>query len=115
MSRISRGAGLLMANSFLQSLMTYHMVLFIVFVSIYRLIKFDEHFTVDKTPTISHIAYFTLLTQTTVMTGEITPKTKLGRSLLATHVFMSWFVVILSVTPIGDALNTIGNTTNIEY
>ncbi len=115
MSRVSMGAGLLMTNTFLQSLMMYHMLLFIVFVIIYRTIQFETHFTVKKRPSVSHIAYFTLLTQTTVMTGEITPKTKLGRSLLATHVFLSWFVVILSVTPIGDALDTMATNVNIDY
>lgn len=115
MVRLATGAGLLLSNAFLQNLMLYHMVLFVAFVGIYRTIDFEKHFTVKSRPSISHIAYFTLLTQTTVMTGEITPKTKLGRSLLATHVLLSWMVVILSVTPVGDALENMGNTININY
>jgi hypothetical protein len=86
------------------------MVLFCVFVFLYSVaINFEDHFTVSKRPTISHVSYFVLLTQTTVMTGEITPKTKLGRALLATHVFLSWFVVILSVTPVGDAIQDLSS------
>jgi hypothetical protein len=111
---VERGAELVLSNKFLQSLMTYHLLIFIVFVLIYKYaIDFREHFKVPpKTPSsISVIAYFVLLCQTTVMTGEIVPKTNLGRSLLSTHVFFSWFVVILSITPIGEEITGIG----IEY
>lgn len=107
-----QSAGLIISNAFLETLMLYHMVLFIVFIMIYKSIEFEKHFTVEKAPSWSHIAYFTLLTQTTVMAGEITPKTKLGRSILATHVFLSWFVVILSVTPVGDALDAMSENTS---
>lgn len=94
--------------------MQYHMVLFLVFCFIYRfVIDFQEHFTA-KSNSVSMVAYYVLLTQTTVMVGEIVPKTKLGRSLLGTHVFLSWFVIILSVTPVGDAIQ--GASSNaIEY
>lgn len=115
MAGFATGAGLLLTNTFLENLMLYHMVLFLTFVSIYRIIDFEKHFTVKSRPSISHIAYFTLLTQTTVMAGEITPKTQLGRSLMATHVFLSWMVVILSVTPVGDALNGMVNSKNLSY
>lgn len=103
---------LILSNRFLERLMQYHMVLFLIFCGIYRfLIDFTKHFTA-KENTISVVSYYVLLTQTSVMAGEIAPRTKLGRSLLATHVFLSWFVVILSVTPVGD---TIQNVPNIEY
>jgi len=103
---------LILSNRFLERLMQYHMVLFLVFCGIYRfLIDFKQHFTVREN-TISIVSYYVLLTQTSVMAGEIVPRTKLGRSLLATHVFLSWFVIILSVTPVGDAVQ---NVPNINY
>lgn len=96
--------------------MKYHLILFIVFVVIYRyVIDFNTHFRIegDVPASLSVISYFTLLSQTTVMTGEIVPRTSLGRSLLSTHVFFSWFVVILSVTPIGEEIT--GGGIEINY
>jgi len=108
---------LILSNRFLERLMQYHLILFVVFCAIYRFgIDFKKHFTA-KENTISLVSYYVLLTQTSVMAGEIAPRTKLGRSLLATHVFLSWFVVILSITPVGDTIpNAVRpNVPNIEY
>jgi hypothetical protein len=112
--RIVRDAQLVLSSKFLQTLMAYHITLFIIFVLIYRYaIDFKKHFRVEEgTPAnISLISYFTLLSQTTVMT-EIAPKTSLGRSLLATHIFFSWFIVVLSMTPIGENIAGFGFNSN---
>lgn len=109
--RLARSADLVLSNSFLKTLMVYHLVLYIVFLIIYRyVIDFKKHFRVegDVPASVSLVSYFTLLTQTTVMT-EITPKTSLGRSIVSTHIFLSWFIIILSMTPIGDDIAGGGN------
>jgi len=104
---------LILSNRFLERLVQYHMVLFLVFCALYKFaIDFKKHFTaVDNS--ISTVSYFALLTQTSVMAGEITPRTQLGRSLLATHVFLSWMIIVLSVTPVGDAIQN--NVPDINY
>ena len=112
--RIVRDAQLVLSNKFLQSLMAYHLGLFIIFALIYRyVIDFRKHFRVEENVpvSLSLVSYFTLLTQTTVMT-EIVPRTSLGRSLVATHIFFSWFIVILSMTPVGEDIAGIGFNTN---
>jgi hypothetical protein len=50
----------------------------------------------------STIAYYTLHTQSTVMTGDIQPKTRLARALQSSHVLLSWFIVILAMTPLNE-------------
>jgi len=112
--RIMRDARLVLSNKFLQSLMAYHTGLFVIFALIYLfVIDFNKHFHVegDAPASLSLISYFTLLSQTTVMT-EITPKTSLGRSLVATHIFFSWFIIILSMTPIGENIAGMGLNSN---
>lgn len=107
-------ASLVLTNSFLQTLMAYHLVLYVIFLCIYYAIDFNKHFRVEGNipASISIVSYFTLLTQTTVMT-EITPQTPLARSLVSTHIFLSWFIVILSMTPVGDDIsNNMGSSLN---
>lgn len=113
-NRLVRSVGLVLTNSFLETLMAYHLVLYVAFLCIYRYaIDFNKHFRFDGNhpANISVISYFTLLTQTTVM-SEITPKTALGRSIVSTHIFLSWFIVILSMTPVGDDINSMGGSLN---
>jgi hypothetical protein len=113
--RLVHSASLVLTNSFLQTLMTYHLVLYVIFLCIYRYaIDFNKHFHVEGNipASISIVSYFTLLTQTTVMT-EITPRTTLARSLVSTHIFLSWFIVILSMTPVGDDISN--NMGSLNY
>jgi uncharacterized membrane protein YesL len=100
--RIDKGAALIISNDFLRNVLSYHFTLFIVFVMMYRyMIPFEDHFDLKyKAPSsMSTVAYYVLHTQSTVMC-EIVPKTALGRSLQATHIFLSWFIIILSMAPI---------------
>jgi hypothetical protein len=102
LTRIDRGAALIISNDFLKNVLTYHFTLFIVFVMLYRyMIPFEKHFDLRyKQPnTMSTVVYYVLHTQSTVM-SEIVPITNLGRSLQATHIFLSWFIIILSMAPI---------------
>jgi len=104
MTEVKESATLVFTNRFLKSVVLYHIVLFMIFLFIYStLIRFDQHFelTQDDEPTISTIAYYTLHTQSTVM-SEIHPKTKFGRALQSSHVLLSWFIVVLAMTPLNE-------------
>lgn len=96
---------LIISNSFLRSVITYHCVLYCIFLIMYMtIVDFDQNFyTPHKTPgtttSISTISYYIIATQTTVMC-EIVPRTALARSLQTTHTLLSWFVIILSMSPI---------------
>ena len=106
MSNARESASLIFTNRFLRSVVIYHMVLYCIFLFIYTtVIRFDQHFDSkyqDTRPTVSTIAYYTLHTQSTVMTGDIQPKTRLGRSLQSSHVLLSWFIVVLAMTPLNE-------------
>jgi hypothetical protein len=100
--RVDRGAALIINNDFLRNVLAYHFTLFLVFVTIYRyMISFEDHFDLKHRArnSMSTVVYYVLHTQSTVMC-EIVPKTNLGRSLQATHIFLSWFIIILSMAPI---------------
>jgi hypothetical protein len=102
---VENSASLVITNRFLRTVALYHGVLFCLFLIIYvGLIRFENHFDMryGATPTISTIAYYTLHTQSTVMTGDIQPKTKLARALQSSHVLLSWFIVILAMTPLNE-------------
>lgn len=98
-------ASLVITNRFLRSVALYHGVLFCIFMSIYvGLIRFEEHFDLrfNAEPSVSTIAYYVLHTQSTVMTGDVQPKTRLARALQSSHVLLSWFIVILAMTPLNE-------------
>ena len=100
--RIDQGTSLVLGNRFLQNVLTYQFVVFLSFVTLYRYaIDFETHFETKHgaRATMSTISYYVLHTQSTVMC-EIIPKTPLGRSLQASHIFLSWFIIILSMAPI---------------
>jgi hypothetical protein len=103
---VSDSAALVITNRFLRSVVLYHAVLYCIFLTIYvGLIRFDKHFdfrydTTDNI-SISTIAYYTLHTQSTVM-SDIHPRTKLGRALQSSHVLLSWFIVVLAMTPLNE-------------
>jgi hypothetical protein len=102
---VSDSAALVITNRFLRSVVLYHAVLYCIFLTIYvGLIRFDKHFDMryGATPSVSTIAYYTLHTQSTVMTGDIQPRTKLARALQSSHVLMSWFIVVLAMTPLNE-------------
>lgn len=98
-------ATLVLTNRFLRSVVIYHMILFALFMTIYTVvIRFDAHFDLryGTEATASTIAYYTLHTQSTVMTGDIQPKTRLARALQSSHVLLSWFIVVLAMTPLNE-------------
>jgi hypothetical protein len=102
---VSDSAALVITNRFLRSVVLYHAVLYCIFLTIYvGLIRFDTHFDLryGATASVSTIAYYTLHTQSTVMTGDIQPRTKLARALQSSHVLMSWFIVVLAMTPLNE-------------
>lgn len=114
MSKLEEGTRLIVSNRFLQSVLTYHIILFFVMVFTYSyVIDFKKHFTIfdesgtaadDIEPSLGLITYYVLATQTTVMSGEILPRhrTTLGRNLLGMHIFFSWFIIVLAMTPIDE-------------
>ena len=100
-THVNNEVHMVISNKFLKGLLLYNVLLYTMFLSIYLVIDFKKHFhlpehTEDITSTI---AYYTLLSQTQVMAGEIVPKTRLGRYLLMTHVFLSWFMIALVMVP----------------
>lgn len=102
---VSNSAAIVITNRFLRSVVLYHVILFSIFFVIYTaLIRFDTHFDMryGATSSLSTIAYYTLHTQSTVMTGDIQPRTKLARALQSSHVLLSWFIVILAMTPLNE-------------
>ena len=111
MGKLEEGTHLIVSNRFLQSVLTYHIILFFVMVFLYSyVIDFKKHFTIfddsgkDIEPTLGLITYYVLATQTTVMSGEVLPRhrTKVGRNLLGMHIFFSWFIVVLAMTPLDE-------------
>ncbi|MGA1563939.1 MAG: hypothetical protein ACO35C_04890 [Pontimonas sp.] len=100
-----QAATLVLTNRFLRSVVIYHMVLFAIFMVLYTsVIRFEEHFDLryGTEATTSTIAYYTLHTQSTVMTGDIQPRTRLARALQSSHVLLSWFIVVLAMTPLNE-------------
>jgi hypothetical protein len=98
-------AALVITNRFLRSVALYHGVLYCIFMIIYvGLIRFETHFDLryNAEPNLSTIAYYVLHTQSTVMTGDVQPKTRLARALQSSHVLLSWFIVILAMTPLNE-------------
>jgi len=88
-------------NSFVKALFTYNLVLYVMFFGVYSMIDFPKHFNLPNNTNADTgtVAYYTLMCQTQVMAGEITPKTQLSRALVGIHVFFSWFVVALIMVP----------------
>lgn len=88
-------------NRFLEGLLLYNIAIFCIFVAVYHGIDFAKHFDLppgEKTTT-QLIAYYTFLSQANVMAGEIVPKTNTGRTILATHIFMSWGIMVAFLVP----------------
>lgn len=91
-------------NKMLNALLTYHFFVYAGIVTVYLLIDFDAHFTssddlIKKPTSAEAIFYYALCTHTNVMAGEIIPKTPFGRSLLETHVWLTWIVMIFMLVP----------------
>lgn len=99
-------AVLIVSNRFLRTVVLYHLILFFLFLFIYTtLVRFESHFDLrygDEDATVSTIAYYVLHTQSTVMTGDVQPKTRLGRALQSSHVILSWIIIILAMTPLNE-------------
>jgi hypothetical protein len=76
----------------------YNLLLFITFFFVYWIlykINKEEHFTYDKSynmTSIIDIMYFTLTTQTTIGYGDITPRSKIAKSIMMIHIT---FTIIL--------------------
>jgi len=102
---VKTSATLIITNRFLQSVVLYHLFLYIIFFCLYSfVIRFDEHFDLryGASSSLSTIAYYTLHTQSTVMTGDIQPRTRLARALQSSHVLLSWFIIVLAMTPLNE-------------
>lgn len=90
------------SNKFLDIFIIYNIAIFLTFMLIYRFIGFEKHFILPAhihTVDMNVIAYYTFMTQSAVMSGEISPKTKLARSILVTHVFLSWIIIVAFIVP----------------
>lgn len=87
---------------FLEGILLYNILVYSIIVGCYHYIDFDTHFEMpDHTPkaTTGAIMYYAFLVHTGVMAGEIVPKTKLGRGLLAIHVLFSWGLIMILMAP----------------
>jgi len=96
---------LILTNRFLRNVVLYHAILFCLYVVIYTsVIRFDEHFDLryGTDTSVSTVAYYVLHTQSTVMTGDIQPKTRLARALQSSHVLLSWMIIVLAMTPLNE-------------
>ena len=96
-----RMIGAVLHNRVFDMLVLYNVMVYALAVAMYHLIDFDTHFEwTDKAPISSQkIMYYAFLSHSGVMCAECTPRTELGRSLLAVHVLFSWGIIIALLAP----------------
>lgn len=100
---------MLAANKFFEGLLAYNLILLLSVVLVYHTIDFEAHFQLPEgvKPTTDVMLYYAFLSQSNVMAGEIVPKTRLGRTLLAVHIFLSWGIILAFLVPWpADAINS---------
>lgn len=92
---------LVIHSKFMEGILLYNLMVFAIFYSIYHVIDFEKHYQIPEGmhPTPSFLMYFSLLTHTNAMCAEVTPKTTLGRNLMALHVMFSWGLFLVLLAP----------------
>ena len=82
-------------GGFLGKLLLYNLIVYLLFLPFYFLIDYDKHFQYTnkdgaKQPTWRGKLYFSLMTHSTAMAGDIVPVTDLARTLMSLHIFATW-------------------------
>lgn len=80
------------------ALIPYHIVVLVVFASIYAMIGMKQHFGVaDATPVMP--VYFAMVTHSTTGFGDLAPKTDLARMVVVLHLCFAWIpTIVLAVS-----------------
>jgi hypothetical protein len=94
-----------LAGGFIGKLLLYNLVVWLVFLPFYFLIDYEKHFQYTnkdgaKQPTWRGKLYFSLMTHSAAMAGDIVPITDLARTLLSLHILATWIqLMFIFVAP----------------
>lgn len=91
--------GKLFENKFFDGIVLYNVMVYALMTALYHLIDFDTHFDLKGKAGTGKIMYFTWMTHTGVMAGEITPKTDVARGLMSMHVLLTWGMLMVLLSP----------------
>lgn len=91
--------GKLFENKFFDGIVLFNLMVYALMIAIYHLIDFDAHFELKGKADTGKIMYFTWMTHTNVMAGEITPKTGVARGLMCMHVLLTWGIIMVLLSP----------------
>ena len=88
------------------NLVTYNIIVFLVFWAIYTAIDFKKHFNTASAlgtdaPDATFTGYFTTVTHTTAGYGDCFPKTHLSRFIVAMHLLLVVFGPMVLFTQSG--------------
>ena len=89
------------AEKFLVGIVIYTLLTYSLFIVIYKFNDFEKHFAVPEGTKVDTrlIMYYAFLVQTGYMAGEITPKTSVGRTIVALHSCFSWILTLALLAP----------------
>jgi hypothetical protein len=85
----------------LQLLLVYNLTCVVVFATAYYSIGFGKNFNLPETMDDTYIncLYYAFAVQATCMAGEVYPKTRLGRGILAMQILSAFMATMVLLVP----------------